>query len=57
LSATSTVTVVVKPTLATIIVSPASINVPAAGKEQFKAAGDDQFGNPMSTQPAFSWSV
>jgi hypothetical protein len=45
------------PVLTTITVSPASASVQTGGTRQFTAAGLDQFGNPMSPQPAFTWSV
>ncbi len=55
--ATSSVTVVVNQSLTSINVSPGTITLPAGGQEQFMGTGYDQFGNPMSTQPALSWSV
>ncbi len=54
---TSSVTVVVNQTLTSIIVSPGSITLAAGAGEQFKGVGYDQFGNPLSAQPALSWSV
>jgi hypothetical protein len=45
------------PVLTTITVSPASASVQTGGTQQFTATGFDQFGNPMSPQPAFAWSV
>ncbi len=45
------------PVLTTITVSPASASVPTGGTQQFSATGKDQFGQPMSPQPTFSWSV
>jgi hypothetical protein len=55
--ATSSVMVTVNQTLSSIVVSPSSATLAAGGQEQFTAVGDDQFGNPMSTEPALSWSV
>ena len=31
--------------------------MPTGGTQQFTATGLDQYGNPMSTQPTFTWSV
>jgi hypothetical protein len=45
------------PVLTTITVSPASASVQTGGTQQFTATGLDQFGQPMSPQPTFSWSV
>ena len=45
------------PVLTSIKVSPASASVPTGNTQQFTAAGLDQFGNPVSPQPTFTWSV
>src|SRR6266481_2018808 len=45
------------PVLTSITVSPASASVATGGTQQFTATGLDQFGNPMSPQPTFTWSV
>ena len=45
------------PALTTITVSPASASVQTSGTQQFTATGLDQFGQPLSPQPAFTWSV
>ena len=45
------------PVLATITVSPASASVQTSGTQQLTATGLDQFGQPLSPQPAFTWSV
>ncbi len=45
------------PVLTTISVSPSSASVQTSGTQQFTATGKDQSGQPMSPQPAFSWSV
>jgi hypothetical protein len=45
------------PVLTTITVSPASASVQTGGTQQFSATGLDQFGQPVSPQPAFTWSV
>ncbi|HEY8009913.1 MAG TPA: hypothetical protein VIE67_02845 [Rudaea sp.] len=45
------------PVLTTITVSPASASVQTGGTKQFSATGYDQFGQPVSPQPTFTWSV
>ena len=45
------------PVLTTITVAPASASVPTGGTQQFSATGLDQFGQPLSPQPTFTWSV
>jgi hypothetical protein len=45
------------PVLTTITVTPGSASVQTSGTQQFTATGFDQFGNPMSPQPTFAWSV
>jgi hypothetical protein len=54
---TASVTVTAIPVLTTITVSPSSASVQTNGTQQFAATGKDQFGKPMSPQPAFTWSV
>jgi hypothetical protein len=54
---TASVTVTASPVLTTITVSPSSASVQTNGTQQFAATGKDQFGKPMSPQPAFTWSV
>src|SRR5216683_745751 len=56
-SGTASVTVTAAPVLTTITVAPSSASVATGGTKQFTATGFDQFGNPMSPQPAFNWSV
>jgi hypothetical protein len=56
-SGTASVTVTSPPVLTTIRVSPASASVVTGGTLQFTATGLDQFGNPVSPQPTFTWSV
>jgi hypothetical protein len=41
----------------TIVAAPASAAPPATGTQQFSAVAYDQFGDPMETQPTFTWSV
>ncbi|MEA2632309.1 MAG: hypothetical protein QOE66_2528, partial [Chloroflexota bacterium] len=45
------------PVLTSITVSPASASVPTGGTQPFSATGLDQFGQPLSPQPTFAWSV
>ena len=49
--------VVVDQTLTRIVVSPSPVTLSPGAKRQFKAVADDQFNNPMATQPAFTWST
>ena len=56
-SGTASVTVTAPPVLTTITVSPASASVQTGGTKQFSATGYDQFGQPVSPQPTFTWSV
>jgi hypothetical protein len=55
LTATNTVTVTVNQTLSSIAVQAAPLA--ADGTIALSAAGKDQFGNAMATQPPFTWSV
>jgi hypothetical protein len=57
LTTTSSVNVTVNQSLASIAVSPSSPSVPAGETDQFKAEALDQFANPLSLQPRFTWSV
>src|SRR5262249_60014337 len=36
---------------------PGSATVGAMGTQQFQGTGKDQFGNTLSTQPAWTWSL
>jgi hypothetical protein len=45
------------PVFTTITVSPASASVQTGKTQQFTATGYDKFNNPLSPQPAFTWSV
>ena len=49
--------VMAPPVLTTIAVSPANASVQVNAKQQFTATAKDQYGNPMSPQPVFTWSV
>jgi hypothetical protein len=55
--ATVSVTVSSQPTLTSISVLPASANVVTNSTQQFTATARDQFGNLLSPQPSFGWSV
>jgi hypothetical protein len=57
LSATSSVTVIVNQTLTSITVTPNAPTVGLGGQQQFSATALDQFGNPLSSQPGFTWSA
>ncbi len=57
LSVTSSVSVTVNQTLTSIAITPAPASVAANGTQQFSASGKDQFGNVLSSQPAFTWSL
>jgi hypothetical protein len=56
-SSTATVNVTVNQTLTKITVSPASATVADGTTKQFTATAYDQFGNALTTQPAFTWSL
>lgn len=45
------------PVLTTIMVAPAIASVQTGKTQGFTATGLDQFGQPMTAQPAFTWSV
>src|SRR5262249_8479889 len=57
LSVTSSVSVTVSQTLTSISVSPSSASVTTGTTKQFSATALDQFGQTMTTQPTFAWSV
>jgi len=54
---TSTVTIVVEQSLTSIAITPSGMALLPEATQQFAAVGTDQFGNAMSAQPAFTWSV
>jgi hypothetical protein len=54
---TSSVTVTVRQTSASIVVTRRSSSVAVRSTDQFSAVELDQFGNAMTTQPVFSWTV
>ena len=57
LSTTSTVSVTVNPTLTSIAIQPGPAAMADNTTYPFSATGLDQFGNPLASQPAFTWSV
>jgi fibronectin type 3 domain-containing protein len=56
-TANSPVTVNVQQSLTSIAVTPPNAIVPANETQQLTATAYDQFGNAMSSQPSFNWSV
>jgi PKD repeat protein len=57
-SGTATVNVVNQAQVLTwVSISPASASVLTSATKQFFATALDQFGSPMTTQPAFSWTI
>jgi hypothetical protein len=54
---TQSVSVTVVQTLGGIVVMPTSTSLNQNGQTQFSAVSNDQFGNPMATQPALAWTV
>ncbi len=57
LTTTSALNVTVDQTLTTIAVSPASATLNENQTQQFTAAGYDQFGQSMASQPALTWAL
>ncbi len=58
LTGTAAVTVALTPPVATsIVVSPANPSVAASTTRQFTAVMNDQHGQPLASQPSFTWSV
>ncbi len=59
ISGSATVTVQATPVLTSITVSPATalLAISVSGMPQFTAIAKDQNGNPLSTQPAITWSI
>lgn len=45
------------PTVSSIVVSPSSPVIHTGASQQFIATGIDQYGNPLASQPTFTWSV
>ncbi len=57
LSVTSSTSVTVQQTLTSIIVTPATATVVVKQQVQFTAMAFDQFGQALSTQPSFTWTL
>jgi hypothetical protein len=57
LTATSTVTVLVNQTLTSLVLTPALASVSDGTTQQFTASARDQFGNALTIQPVFTWSL
>jgi hypothetical protein len=56
-TSTTNPAVVVNQTLTTIAVTPTSTSLNENGTQTFTATALDQFGQPMSPQPTFAWSL
>src|SRR4051794_16856007 len=54
---TSAVVVTVNQTVSQIDIAPLNASVVVGATKQFTATASDQFGNPLITQPAFTWTV
>jgi hypothetical protein len=57
LSTTSSIGVTVDQTLTSIVVSPANASLRGGASQQCTASAQDQFGQPLSSQPEFTWSA
>ncbi|MFM7205654.1 MAG: autotransporter-associated beta strand repeat-containing protein [Planctomycetaceae bacterium] len=57
LKTTSAVNVTVSQTLTGVVVTPATVSLFTGSTQQFAASAVDQFGDPLSSQPAFTWSA
>jgi hypothetical protein len=57
LSATSDLSVTVSQTLTSVVLTPASVTLGGSGTKQFTATARDQFGQALSAQPGFAWSI
>jgi autotransporter-associated beta strand protein len=56
-TATSSISVVVDPSYSSLSVSPASANLTGGASHKFTATALDQFGQPLSPQPAVTWTL
>jgi len=56
-TASFTVSVTVKQTLTTILVTPGTASIHSGATQQFTAQGLDQFKQAMATPPTFTWSA
>lgn len=55
---TATISLVVKQTLTSVLVTPATASLAAGGAtKQLAASAKDQFGNSLSAQPTFNWTI
>jgi fibronectin type 3 domain-containing protein len=57
LTAASSATATVTPTLCSVSVTPGSATMPNSGTQQFTAVARDQFGNALGSKPSFVWSL
>ena len=57
LSTTSSLSVTVDQTQTDIAISPSSVTLNENETQQFTATAQDQFGDPMASQPSFTWSI
>jgi hypothetical protein len=57
LTDTSSIAVIVVQGISQIVVTPTAVSIPANGTQTFSAIAKDQFGQAMSPQPAFTWTV
>ena len=57
LSASISITVTVSQTVTGLVLSPCSVSLATGASQQFAAMAKDQFGNSMTTQPAFTWTI
>ena len=57
LTVTSAVSVTVTQALTAVTLSPPSASVRVGATQAFAAVGADQFGQPLTTPPAFTWSI
>jgi hypothetical protein len=54
---TSSIGVTVNQALASVVLTPGSASLSLGASQQFTAVADDQFGNPLTTQPVLSWTA
>ena len=57
LTSTSSVTVTVVQTLASLSVTPGNVTLANGATQQFTAVATDQFGKPIASQPTWTWQV
>ncbi len=56
-SVSTTATVAVSQTLTSIVLSPDKVTLDALAAQQFTATAKDQFGNALTSQPAYTWTL